>query len=409
MLDQETIDIIKSTVPILETEGVTITSRFYEMMFEAHPELLNMFNHANQKQGKQQAALANAVYLAAQHIDQLEQILPMVKQVAHKHRSLGVLPEHYPIVGQYLLQAIQEVLGEAATPEILEAWGKAYGVIADAFIGIEEKLYTETAQQSGGWKDFRAFTVQRKEAESQNITSFYLVPQDGNHLASFEPGQYISVRIQIPGKTYTQIRQYSLSDAPSKPYYRISVKREEAVGERPAGQISNYLHQHIEVGDTLWLSAPAGDFQLTAHSDRPVVLLSAGVGLTPLISMLESLTNDSSQRQVTFIHATDNSDVHAMQSYIEKVVSDFPHISAYYCYTSPTLQDQQNRLYHHEGYINADWLAQIIPSTEADFYFCGPLNFMQSVQHILDQWHVPVEQRHYEFFGPAEDLQKPVL
>ncbi|TKJ89765.1 NO-inducible flavohemoprotein [Paenibacillus sp. CFBP13512] len=409
MLDQDTIDIIKSTVPVLETEGVKITSRFYQTMFEDHPELLNIFNHANQKQGKQQAALANAVYLAAQHIDQLERILPMVKQVAHKHRSLGVLPEHYPIVGKYLLQAIQEVLGTAATPEILEAWGKAYGVIADAFIGIEEQMYQETAEQQGGWSDFRAFTVQRKEPESEIITSFYLVPQDGEALASFEPGQYISVRVQIPGETYTQIRQYSLSDAPSQPYYRISVKREDAVGERPAGQISNYLHQHIQVGDTLWVSAPAGDFQLTPHSDRPVVLLSAGVGLTPLISMLESLAKDSSQRPVTFIHATDNSNVHAMQSYIDKVVSDYPQISAYYCYTSPTLKDQENRLYHHEGYMDVDWLQQIIPSIDAEFYFCGPLPFMQSIQSILDQWHIPVEQRHYEFFGPAEDLKKSPL
>ena len=140
-LSKKTIDIIKSTVPVLEVHGVTITSVFYKNMFTNHPELLNIFNHANQSQGRQQVALANMVYAAAQHIDRLEAVLPAVKQVAHKHRSLGVKPEHYPIVGEYLLGAIKEVLGEAATEEIIGAWAEAYGVIAQVFIDIEDDMY----------------------------------------------------------------------------------------------------------------------------------------------------------------------------------------------------------------------------------------------------------------------------
>jgi len=135
-------------------------------MFVRHPELLNIFNHANQKQGRQQTALANAVYAAAKHIDNLEAILPVVKQIAHKHRSLGIKPEQYPIVGENLLAAIKEVLGEAATDEIVGAWAEAYGVIADAFIGVEAEMYEQSRAQVGGWADFRPFVVEKKVRES---------------------------------------------------------------------------------------------------------------------------------------------------------------------------------------------------------------------------------------------------
>lgn len=166
MLDQHTIEIIKSTVPVLQVHGKTITTAFYGMLFENHPELLNIFNHANQRQGKQQTALANAVLAAAANIDQLENILPVVKQIAEKHRALGVLPEHYPIVGETLLAAIKQVLGDAATPEIMDAWAKAYGVIADAFIGVEVAKYRETAEAPGGWSGFRNFVVSQKVKET---------------------------------------------------------------------------------------------------------------------------------------------------------------------------------------------------------------------------------------------------
>ena len=190
MLSEQTIQVIKSTVPVLEIHGTAITRRFYDRLFTSHPELLNIFNHANQQQGKQQMALANAVYAAAVHIDKLAAILPVVKQIAHKHRSLGIKPEHYPIVGEHLLGAIKDILGDAATEEILQAWAEAYGVIADAFISIEAEMYEESEKQQGGWADFRAFRVDKKVKESDVITSIYLVPEDGKPIANFEPGQY---------------------------------------------------------------------------------------------------------------------------------------------------------------------------------------------------------------------------
>lgn len=198
-LSQKTIEIIKSTVPVLEQHGEQITKWFYRAMFSNHPELLNIFNHANQKQGRQQRALAQAIYEAAKHIEHLEAIMPLVQQIAHKHCSLGIKPEHYPIVGKHLLLAIKEVLKEAATDEIINAWAEAYEIIADVFIKVEAQLYEEAASKRGGWKDFRRFIVQKKVKESDVITSFYFVPEDGGEISEYLPGQYVSVRVSIPG------------------------------------------------------------------------------------------------------------------------------------------------------------------------------------------------------------------
>ncbi|GED68472.1 flavohemoprotein [Brevibacillus reuszeri] len=405
MLSQQTIDVIKSTVPVLEVHGTAITKRFYEMMFAKHPELLDIFNHVNQKQGRQQTALANAVYAAALHIDNLEAILPVVKQIGHKHRSLGILPEHYPIVGENLLAAIKDVLGDAATDEIIQAWADAYGVIADAFISVEAQMYEQACEQPGGWADFREFVVQRKVAESDVIHSFYLVPKDGRQIAAYEPGQYVSVKVDIPGEKNTHIRQYSLSDAPGNSYYRISVKREDALGDKPAGKVSVYLAEKIGKGDVLLLSAPAGDFTLDQEDKRPLVLISGGVGLTPMISMLTESLKKNPERSVTFIHAAQNGNLHAMKDAVEGLAMRHPQLTYYWCYEKPTDQDRENKAFHKEGYVELPWLQSVITQKESSYYFCGPVPFMKAMNRALKEWEVPAADIHYEFFGPAGSLE----
>lgn len=404
MLSEHTIRVIKSTVPVLEVHGEAITRHFYETMFAAHPELLNIFNHANQKQGRQQAALANMVYTAALHIDNLSSILPAVRQVAHKHRSLGIVPEQYAIVGTYLLQAIKDVLGDAATDEIITAWGEAYNVIADAFIGIEQDMYAEAENQTGGWEGFRTFKVAKKVQESGIITSFYLVPDDGKPIASYEPGQYISIKIKPEAQSFTQIRQYSLSDIPGKPYYRISVKRELGGLERPDGVISTYLHDHIEEGSLVELSAPAGDFTLDRDDKRHIVLLSGGVGLTPMISMLNTLVNLDKNRKITFLHASPNGQSHAFRDHVNSLAERYPSVKAYYCYTQPAASDRENEFFHKEGYMDAVWLRQVIDELDATYYLCGPVSFMRSVYTELQALGVAADHIHYEFFGPKASL-----
>lgn len=404
MLDNKTIDIIKATVPVLESHGEKITTRFYELMFSNHPELLNIFNHANQKQGKQQKALAGTVYAAAQYIDNLEAILPVVEQIAHKHRSIGIKPEHYPIVGKHLILAIKDVLEDAATPEIIEAWERAYAVIADAFISVEANMYNETSSQTGGWLDYREFVVDKKVKESDVITSFYLKPKDRNKVADFKPGQYISVRLTIEGEKNTHIRQYSLSDSPGKDYYRITVKREDGMDDTPDGIISNYLHNQVEEGDVLEVSAPAGDFVLNTEKDTPVVLLSGGVGITPMLSMLNYMIEKQPNRKVTFIHASRNGNVHAMRDYLKEVNDRYKQVNTNVFYDSPLEEDVQLKHFDQEGYVTKVWLRDHVDLDDADFYFCGPTPFMKNINSSLMELGVDQDRIHYEFFGPMGSL-----
>ena len=399
-LDQQTIAVIKSTVPVLEEHGEAIMSHFYKRLFEDHPELKNIFNQTHQKAGEQPRALANAVYAAALHIDNLEAILPRVKQIAEKHRSLNVKPEHYPVVGEYLLASIKDVLGDAATDDIIEAWADAYGVIADAFIGVEQEMYKETAEQVGGWVGYRDFKVMKKVEESEEITSFYLKPVDEGALPSFRPGQYLTVKAEIDGEEYDHLRQYSLSDRPGQEHFRISVKRESGGEQRPEGIVSNWLHQTVREGDQLPISAPAGDFELNMESDRPVVLLSGGVGLTPLLSMWKTMQQQQPGREGHFIHAARNGRVHALRSDME--VNE-KHLGTHVFYENPTEEDVKERQFDHEGRVNLEWLKQHVPR-EADFYFCGPEGFMKAVIASLREWDIPEERIRYEFFGTQGSL-----
>ena len=404
-LDARTIEVVKSTVPVLAQHGEAITKRFYEMMFSNHPELLNVFNHANQKQGKQPRALANTVYAAAQYIDNLEAIVPVVKQIAHKHRSLEIKAEQYPIVGKHLLLAIKDVLGDAATDEIIDAWGKAYGVIADVFIQVEKEMYEEAAAMNGGWNGFREFVIDKKVKESDVITSFYLVAKDGEAISSFLPGQYISVRCKIEGEQYTHIRQYSLSDAPGKDYYRISVKREEGTEQIPGGVASNFLHESVSEGDIIEVTAPAGDFVLDMNSEEPVVLVSGGVGLTPMVSMLNTIVEKQPERNVTFVHAAINGKTHAMHNHVKEIAAAHDNVLNYVCYEKPTEEDRVKGEFDKEGYVDKAWLESVIgENMSGTFYFCGPVPFMKSVNQSLKDLGIPSEKVHFEFFGPADQL-----
>lgn len=397
MLSNQTIEIVKSTAPILETRGKEITTIFYKTMFEAHPELLNIFNHANQKKGRQQTALANTVTAAANYIDQLEVLLPVVKQIAHKHRSLVIKPEHYPIVGEYLLRAIKEVLGDAATEEILNAWEEAYGAIADVFISVERSMYEEAENSNGGWREYKDFTVIKKVKESDVITSFYLKPTDELSLPEFKPGQYITVRMQIPGEQYLMNRQYSLTNASNGEYYRISVKRESQPDE-PEGKVSNYLHMEVDSGDKVQVTVPAGDFTLEEGSE-PMTFIAAGVGITPFMSMLHTLYKQSDLRKITLIHAFKNRKLQAFADELSML--------------SEQMHDMSILFYHEEnidteglyraGRVNENVLKQL--DREGIFYVCGPVEFMRDVFQTLYNLGIPQEKIRFEFFGPSMKIE----
>ena len=393
MLTPEQRAIVKSTIPLLETGGEALTTHFYKIMLAEHPEVRPFFNQAHQANGDQPRALANGVLMYARNIDRLEQLGGLVNQIIQKHVSLQIEPAHYPVVGGCLLRAIREVLGaEIATDEVIAAWAAAYQQLADILIGAEEKIYADVAAAPGGWRGSRPFRVARKVAESAEITSFYLEPQDGGALADFEPGQYIGLRLLVNGQEIR--RNYSLSAAPNGSDYRISVKRE------PGGVASSYLHDQVHEGDALELAPPAGQFVL-ANSDKPLVLISGGVGITPTLAMLDAALRGT--RPVHFIHFARNRSAHAFRAAIEARNARHAQLKRFYVYDEHADEAQAP---HAVGLLSSAQLAECLPvSRDVDAYFLGPKPFMRHVKQQLRELGVPEAQTRYEFFGPASALE----
>lgn len=407
MLDRKTKDIVKATAPVLADRGLEVTLRMYELMFSQSPEVLPLFNRANQKPGGQPLALARSVQAYAANIDNLEALTGMIELVANKHASLGVLPEHYGIVGRHLIQALKDVLNITAEQE--EAWGKAYQFLADIFIDAESKLYEQAENREGGWSGYRTFILDKKVDESDVIVSFYLRPKDGKKIAGYRPGQYVGVRFDFPGGNIVT-RNYSLSDAPNGQSYRISIKKERRPGESrrlPDGLVSCYLHDYYQPGMEIDLRAPMGSFVLDTQTKRPVVLLSGGVGLTPMIAMLNTIARDYPQIETHFVHGALNRRTHAMREHVKALAAAHSNIHAHVCYSEPEAEDLREKYCDKAGFITAEWLAHILPHKDCEFYFCGPKPFMQMAYQILKEWDVPPAQIHYEFFGPAGELEAP--
>lgn len=400
MLTQKTIDIVKSTAPVIAAAGPAVTQHFYQRMFSHNPELKDVFNMSNQQNrdndapSSQQKALFNAVCAYANNIDNLAALLPAVEKIAQKHTSFLITADQYQIVGHHLLATIDELL----TPgqEVLDAWAEAYGVLAHIFISREEEIYQESNDKDGGWRGTREFIVTSKQANSELITSFTFTPVDGGQVATYKPGQYLGIYINAKELANQEIRQYSLSSAPNHSHYRISVKREAQ------GTVSNYLHDKINIGDKVNLVSPAGDFFLNVNSQTPVTLISAGVGLTPMLAMLETLTQH--QAAVNWLHATENGQQHAYKNHVKTLANQHSHIAALTWYNAPTSSDRQAEDYDYQGLIELDKITDQISDPEMHFYCCGPVGFMQFIAKQLIELGVTTDRIHYECFGPHKVL-----
>lgn len=399
MLTRHTKDIVKATAPVLAQHGYDIIKHFYRELLSAHPELKNVFNMRHQQRGEQQEALARAVYAYAANIDDPACLEAVLKNIANKHVSLDVRPEQYPIVGEHLLAAIKAVLGDAATEDIISAWAQAYGNLADILMGMETGLREETCDKPGGWVAWREFIVRAKQPESEVITSFLLEPADGKPVVDFEPGQYISVAVHVPRLGLQQIRQYSLSDAPNGKTYRISVKREGGADPSQAGYVSTLLHDEVQVGDHIRVAAPHGTFYVDVDATTPVVLISGGVGLTPMISMLNRVLQ-SPGREVVFVHGARNSAVHAMKDYLREMAADHPNFHTIIFYDQPLPGDRQGSDYDHAGIVDLGAIEDRVMLPDADYYICGPIPFMRMQHDALLARGVKEPRIHYEVFGP---------
>ena len=380
---------IDASVAVLREHGLTITTEFYKRMFAAHPELSNLFNMGNQASGAQQQSLASAVFAYAANIGAPEALGPVVTRIVHKHVSVGIRAEHYPIVGQHLLGAIAHVLGDNATPELIAAWAEAYGSLAKLFIEAEKNLYQQAGIEPG---QTRAMRVTEVTQQGSQVKSIRFVAADGAPLPAFKAGQYLSVTVNF-GDGRTQLRQYSLSDAAGDSL-RISVKREPAGQATPAGEVSNWIHDNVVAGSTLLVSPPCGEFTIDTESDEPVVLLSAGVGITPMIGALNRIAQVNPSRHVIFGHAARDAAHQAHDADIAAAKAAMPNLQVVKFY-----ENREGASDALEGLMTLNAMPSW-PRAETDVYMCGPLPFMQAQWLALVKAGVPPARLHREVFGP---------
>ena len=396
-LSEATIALVKATIPALIEHGPAITQTMYARLFE-DAAVRSLFNHANQGEGGAQVhALSAAILAYAQNIDNLGAVLPVVERIAQKHIGYHILPAHYPFVATALLGAIREVLGAAATDEILTAWGEAYWFLADILMGRETALRTEISSSVGGWTGWRRFVVAKRIRESSLITSFILKPADGGAVLPHRAGQYLTLRYDPQGMAFK--RNYSISSGPRDDHYRISVKREV---DGQGG--SRFLHDQVQVGEEVEITPPAGDFFLENAPQRPVILLSGGVGLTPMISMVEEIAKRHPALKAHYIHGTTSSATHAMDRHVRSLASAHGNIQVHTFYSHPGAGDAAGTTHDEDGFVSIDWLRANVPLESADVYLCGPKPFLRIFVSELMRAGVPASRLHYEFFGPADEL-----
>lgn len=405
-LTTEQVQQIKASIPALQQHGADITTTFYKTLLSEHQELNNIFNQANQANNHQAFALAAVLAAYATHIDDLGALDPAIEKICQKHASLYIQPAQYDVVGEYLLRAMKDVLGDALTTNLHNAWAAAYFQLADLMIKREHDLFEHTH----GWTNWRSMKIVDKTVESDEVCSFRLEALDGG-LPTYKPGQYISVRTLVPRLEVMQSRQYSLSDAPDGKSYRISVKREEGLNmdERGAplhpGYLSNLLHEEKQVGDMLQVSHPQGTFYLDLErkGKAPVVLISAGVGVTPMISILNTLVSQGSRRRVSFIHATRSTEAQAFGDHIRRVVAGQENVRAVVFNRKPAAGSAKGVDYHHVTRLNLDVLDDkddlFLDDLETEYFICGPDSFMKDIAAGMRRRGVDKPRINLELFG----------
>ncbi|KAI8631625.1 globin-like protein [Xylariaceae sp. FL1651] len=432
-LTRQEAELVNETIPALRQHGEHISTVFYKTMLRDHPELNHYFNSVNMHTGRQPRALTALILAFASNIVNISELSSKLERVAQKHASLIVRPEHYEILAKYLMRAFSAVLGPAMTPEVNAAWTKAYWLMAKMLTGREAIIYKDF----GPWTEWRVFTISKKTPETSegDIVSFYLTPADGQTVPSFLPGQYVTVRLKIKGLKYFQLRQYSLSDAPRLDCYRVTVKRDLGANqdlksdtkqfgpppdEPPAssaassasdssigsirphrpGLVSNILIDDFHEGDTVELTHPAGEFYLDTKdsSTTPIVVISAGVGAAPLFSMLKTVSEQGTDRPVSWIQASRHEAPFREQ--VENIAKTNPNIRAKFFRSRLADGDVISLASRfHEDFRALDpedlWLHHSL----AQYFICGPEKFMVEIRKYLQHNGVDPARVQFELYS----------
>jgi len=391
LLSADSEAVVKATAAVVAQHAEQITGCFYPRMFAAHPELLRVFNQGNQATGEQSRALAaSVVAYAVQLIDpDAPPFHHVMQRIAHKHISLGIRPEQYTIVGHHLLAAVGEVLGDAVTPEIASAWDEVYWLFATQLIAEEARLYQQAGVDPA--RPVRPYRVVRRIEETDNVLSLVLEPADGGKLPEIAPGQYVSVFVDLPDGN-RQPRQYTVSSTAMGTRLQITVQRVKGANGAPDGQVSSFLHDQVAVGDLLDVSAPAGDF-VVQSSDGPLLLASAGAGITTVLPIVELIARTQPQRKVIVAHADRTAQDHALRDTVLHVGRQIDDFTAYTWYESVDPADHRSK----QGLMN---LSEVPLPDDLQVFTCGPLPFMRHLRSTLLARGVPASRIRYEVFGP---------
>lgn len=396
MITQPSLSVIRETLPVVGAAIGEITPIFYQRMFDARPDLeRDLFNRGNQAQGEQQKALAGAIaaYAGLLVSEDAPNIDAMMSRISNKHASLGITEDQYAIVYEHLFAAIAEVLGDAATPEVVDAWTEVYWDMADSLIKAERNLYARFEVTPGDvWREL---VVVSRTQESPTTISLELARGDGAPLPEAQPGQYLSVQVTLPDGAQ-QIRQYSLTRASNRDSWAVTIKAEPGRTDSgvPAGEVSNFIHANVFESDTLRCSLPYGDLVIE-ESDDPLLLVSAGIGCTPIIGALNHLVQAESTRPVTVLHADQSMASHAHRREMAELVKQLPGARMHHWYEQLGARTVTKTI--HEGFIDLDKVS-IAPN--AQVYLCGPPPFMNAVRRGLAGLNVPAANVHFEVFGP---------
>ena len=385
-LTPEQAEVITQTLPVVGANIEKITPNFYNRMFAAHPELIaDTFNRGNQKQGAQQKALAASVATFAATLVDPDAPAPeeLLSRIGHKHISVGIKPEQYPIVHKHLFDAIEEIL----TPEVFQgavrdAWDAVYLEMQRVLINFEKGLYDDLGVEAGDV--FRAAHVVSREERGDDVAVFS-VKLDDEAPVSYLPGQYISVRQTMPDGA-GQLRQYSLVGG-KEGVLTFAVRRVDASEDLPAGEVSTQLWEKVQPGDAIEISLPAGDLVLDTKSDDPVVLISAGIGATPMIGMLDALVAADSKRDVVVLHADRAENTDALRAERNNAVS--------------ALANARQQVWYEPDLMN---LADTELPEGAQFYLCGGNGFLQAIRQQLADRGIDRNNVHFELFSPNDWL-----
>jgi nitric oxide dioxygenase len=394
-LDPGHAEIVRATLPLVGAHVDEITVEFYRRMFGRHPELLRtLFNRGNQAQGSQQRALAASIATFATHLvnPDLPHPSELLSRIGHKHASLGVTADQYPIVHEHLFAAIVEVLGaETVTADVAEAWDRVYWIMADTLIALERDLY-----RGAGVDDGDVFRRLRVNAREDDPSGAVLLTVRGDGNSNTGAAQYVSVGVTLPDGA-RQLRQYSLVNAPGATELTFAVKPVDADGQHPAGEVSNWIRSNVRVGDLLDVTVPFGDLP-EPRSGAPVVLISAGIGITPMVGILEYLVDQRCDSKVQVLHADLSDASHPLRKRHRELVDILPHGSLDLWYVEGVESDSVGI---HEGLMNLEDV-EIVGG--AEIYLCGNDGFVQAVRAQLTARGIDPNRVHCELFSPNDWL-----